>query len=187
MADRAEMEAFWDRWLEANRVAEDKRDWGILAEFYAEDATYGWNSGPKDSFMAMNRDEIRDLALGLEMRGLEGWTYPYQFTMIDDEQGLILGFWKQVSDQVRPDGTHYVIEGLGGSLFGYADGLFTWQRDFYDHMNAGTVFLEMIGNGQLSAGMTERIENGMKGIREPGHFSPATLPEALWPNEAGRL
>lgn len=179
---RAEMEDFWQRWLEANREAEEKGDWRFLAEeFYAPDATYGWNCGPKDSFMARNRDEIRDIALGLEMRGLEGWTYPYQFTMIDDAQGLILGFWKQTY------GDTYVIEGLGGSLFGYADGRFTWQRDFYDHMNAGAVFLEMIGNGELSAGMTERIENGMKGIREPGHYRPSELPEPLWPNEAGRI
>ena len=56
---REEMEAFWERWLDANRLAEEKGDWGVLAEFYAEDATYGWNSGPKDSFMAMNREEIR--------------------------------------------------------------------------------------------------------------------------------
>ena len=181
MADRAEMEAFWERWLDANRLAEEKGDWGPLAEFYAEDATYGWNCGPKDSFMARNRDEIRDLALGLEMRGLEGWTYPYQFTMIDDVQGLILGFWKQTY------GDRYVIEGLGGSLFGYADGRFTWQRDFYDHMNAGAVFLEMIESGDLSSGMTERIENGMKGVREPGHYRPSELPEPLWPNEAGRV
>ncbi|MCU1600315.1 MAG: hypothetical protein JWO22_1024 [Frankiales bacterium] len=187
MADRAEMEAFWERWLEANRLAEEKGDWGILADFYAQDATYGWNSGPKDSFMAMSREEIRDVALGLEMRGLDGWTYPYQFTMIDDRQGLILGFWKQVSSETRADGTNYVIEGLGGSLFGYADGAFTWQRDFYDHMNAGTIFLEMIGNGQLSQGMVERIENGMKGVREPGHYKPSELPEPLWPNEAGRI
>ena len=187
MADRAEIEAFWERWLEANRVAEEKGDWSILAEFYAENATYGWNSGPKDTFMAMGRDEIRELALGLEMRGLEGWTYPYQLTMIDDRQGLVLGFWKQVFSETRPDGTTYVVEGLGGSLFGYAHGLFTWQRDFYDHMNAGAVFLEMIENGQLSAGMTERIENGVKGIREPGHYHPSKLPEPLWPNEAGRV
>ena len=85
---REEMEAFWERWLEANREAEEKGDWRFLAEeFYAPDATYGWNCGPKDSFLARDREEIRDIALGLEMRGLEGWTYPYQFTMIDDRQG----------------------------------------------------------------------------------------------------
>jgi hypothetical protein len=35
--------------------------------------------------------------------------------------------------------------------------------------------------------MTERIENGMKGVREPGHYKPAELPEPLWPNDAGRI
>ena len=187
MPDRTEMEQFWERWLEANRVCEETRDWAPLADFYAEDASYGWSCGPKDEFMAMGRDEIRELALTLEMRGLDGWSYPYQVTMIDDVQGMVIGFWKQVSDETRADGSHYVVPGLGASWFGYADGLFTWQRDFYDHVNAGTLFLEMAGNGQLSPGMTERIENGMKGIREPGHFPPSQLPEPLWPNEAGHL
>jgi hypothetical protein len=187
MADRTEMEAFWQRWLDANRRAEQDRDWSILADFYTEDATYGWNSGPTDEFMAVGREQIRELALGLEMRGLDGWSYPYQFTLIDDVQGLILGFWKQVSDEERPDGSNYVIAGFGGSLFGYANGAFTWQRDIYDHMNAGTVFLEMAENKQLSPGMTERIEDSMKGVRAPGHFHPSELPEPLWPNEAGRL
>ena len=186
MSDRADMEAFWERWLEANRLCEGKKDWGPLADFYAEDATYGWNCGPKDDFMAMGREEIRTIALGLEMRGLDGWSYPYQLTMIDEKQGMIIGFWKQVSEQTRPDGSHYVVPGLGASWFGWETGLFTWQRDFYDHMNAGVLFLEMIGNGQLSQGMTERIENGMNGVREPGHYKPSELPESLWPNEAGR-
>jgi len=187
MDRRAEMEAFWQRWLEANRLCEEKKDWAPLADFYAEDASYGWNCGPKDEFMALGREQIRELALGLEMRGLEGWSYPYQVTMIDDRQGMIIGFWKQVSEHTRDDGTHYVVPGLGASWFGWADGLFTWQRDFYDHMNAGALFLEMATDGRLSQGMTERIENGMRGVREPGHFAPSALPEPLWPNEAGRL
>jgi hypothetical protein len=27
----------------------------------------------------------------------------------------------------------------------------------------------------------------LKGIREPGHYSPTKMPEPLWPNEAGRI
>ena len=183
MHDRAAMEAFWEDWLEANRQCEAKRDWGPLADFYAPEATYGWNCGPKDDFMAVGREEIRTIALGLEMEGLEGWTYPYQVTMIDDGKGLIIGFWKQVSDQTREDGSHYIVPGLGASWFGWANGQFTWQRDFYDHMNAGVLFLEMLGNGQLSEGMTARINSGMKGERLPGHYKPAELPVPLWPNE----
>ena len=36
-----------ERWVEANREAERKGDWRPLADFYADDATYGWNIGPE--------------------------------------------------------------------------------------------------------------------------------------------
>ena len=34
---------------------------------YTEDATYGWNYGPKKDPMVVGRDEIRDIALGQGM------------------------------------------------------------------------------------------------------------------------
>src|SRR5947208_1809369 len=83
---RDEMEAMWQRWLDTNKECEAQRDWRPLADLYVEDATYGWNSGPNDEFMAIGRDEIRAWALGLEMHGLEGWSYPYQGVLIDDRQ-----------------------------------------------------------------------------------------------------
>lgn len=181
MPDRKEIEEFWARWLEDNRECERNRDWSPLAAYYAEDATYGWNCGPDDEFMAVGRDEIRELALGLEMRGLEGWTYPYQVTVIDDVAGMVIGFWKQVAQVRRPDGSAYEVPGLGASWFGYADGQWTWQRDFFDHGNAGSLFLEMIGADVLSPGMRARIEAGMRGERQPGHFRRASLPAPLWP------
>ena len=84
---RAEMEEMVERWLEANRAGEAKKDWKHMAELYTEDATYGWNVGANDEFMAVGREEIREVALGLEMAGLEGWTYPYQKVLIDEQQG----------------------------------------------------------------------------------------------------
>ena len=60
-----------------------RSDWGPMADMYTEDATYGWNIGPNEEFMAVGRDEIRSIALGLEMAGLDGWTYPYQKVLID--------------------------------------------------------------------------------------------------------
>src|SRR4051812_32915692 len=70
---RDELEQMWQRWLDANKRCEADRDWRPMADLYTEDATYGWNNGPDDEFMAVGRDEIREIALGLEMRGLEGW------------------------------------------------------------------------------------------------------------------
>src|ERR1700683_4624109 len=132
--------------------------------------------------MAVGRDDIRDIALGLEMGGLDGWTYPYQKVLIDPEQGEIIGLWKQVADGSRPDGSPYVVAGLGGSWFRYAgNGQWAWQRDFFDVGNAGTVFLEMIGQGVLAAGMQERIERAMAGERLPGHYPRGKAPAELWP------
>jgi len=95
---RAELEEMVRRWLEANRAGEKKQDWRHMADLYTEDATYGWNVGPNDEFMVVGREEIREVALGLEMVGLEGWTYPYQKVLIDDAQGEVIGLWKQVAN-----------------------------------------------------------------------------------------
>lgn len=94
--DRAELEEMKERWLAANIEAEKAGDWKPLAEFYTEDATYGWNYGPKKDFMAVGREEIRELALGQEMEGLEGWEYPYQAWVIDEKTGDMIGLWKQI-------------------------------------------------------------------------------------------
>ena len=59
--DRAELEEMKQRWLDANVEAEKAGDWKPLADFYTEDATYGWNYGKDQDFMAVGRDEIRDL------------------------------------------------------------------------------------------------------------------------------
>ena len=101
---REQMEDWVERWLQVNRDAETGGDWKPLADFYTDDATYGWNIGPKEDVMCVGIGEIRDIALGLEMEGLEGWVYPYQKVLIDDKIGEIVGFWKQI---VRPrsDGT----------------------------------------------------------------------------------
>ncbi|HEY5244897.1 MAG TPA: nuclear transport factor 2 family protein [Acidimicrobiales bacterium] len=179
---REELEAMVERWLAINQRCEAERDWRPMAELYTEDATYGWNVGPNDEFMAVGRDEIRDVALGSEMAGLEGWSYPYQRVLIDDQLGEVLGLWKQVADATRDDGSHYEVAGLGGSWFRYAgDGQWSWQRDFFDVGNAGTVFLEMIGQGVLAAGMQERIERAMAGERLPGHYPRGKAPAELWP------
>ncbi len=69
--DRAELDEMVQRWVDENKRCEALGDWKPLAEMYTEDATYGWNYGPKDDFMAVGRDEIRDLALGQEMDGLK--------------------------------------------------------------------------------------------------------------------
>ncbi len=178
---RAELEEMVERWLAANRAGEANKDWHHMADLYTEDATYGWNVGPNDEFMAVGREEIREIALGLEMAGLEGWTYPYQKVLIDDAQGEVLGLWKQVADATKADGTNYEIAGLGGSWFRYGGNFqWSWHRDFFDVGNAGAVFMAMIADGTLLPGMQKRMESALSGERLPGHYRLGEAPVGLW-------
>lgn len=177
---RDELDEMVQRWLEANRRCEAEGDWRPLAEMYTPDATYGWNYGPKEEFMAVGREEIRDIALGLEMGGLDGWSYPYQEILVDERKGQVLGLWKQVADACRADGSTYEVAGIGGSWFRYAgDWMWSWQRDFFDFGNAAALFVEMMGDGTLSAGMARRLERVAAGS-QPGHYRLGQAPVGLW-------
>jgi hypothetical protein len=170
-----------ERWLEANRRAEADQDWRPMAELYTEDATYGWNLGPNEEFMVVGRDEIRDVALGLEMDGLQGWRYPYQKVLIDPVHGEVIGLWRQIADATRPDGSAYEVAGIGGSWFRYGgDFRWSWQRDFFDVGNATALFVEMIKAGTLSEGMRRRVERAASGDMAPGHFRVGEAPIGLW-------
>lgn len=177
---REELEQMVQRWLDTNKKCEQLGDWTLLADLFTEDATYGWNLGPRETFMAVGRDEIRDYALGREMGGLDGWTYPYQEVLIDERKAQVIGLWKQIADAKRSDGTSYEVAGIGGSWFRYAgDFKWSWQRDFFDFGNAAATFVEMIKDGTLSEGMTKRMERAAAG-EQPGHYSLGEAPVGLW-------
>ena len=176
---REELEEMVGRWLEANRRAEAEGDWRPMADLYTEDATYGWNLGPKEEFMVVGRDQIRDVALGLEMGGLDGWKYPYESILIDERQAQVVGFWRQVADATRSDGTEYEVAGIGGSWFRYAGKYqWSWQRDWFDYGNAAATFIEMIQADALSPGMKARMERSS--MKAPGHYPLGAAPVGLW-------
>ena len=177
---RAELEEMVERWLQANRDAEAAGDWRPMAELFTPDATYGWNYGPENDFMAVGRDEIRDIALGMEMGGLDGWQYPYQEVVIDEVKGFVIGFWKQVADARRADGSTYEVAGIGGSWFRYAgDFQWSWQRDWFDYGNAAALFIEMMKDGTLSEGMSARMHRSLGGDL-PGHYPVHQAPVGIW-------
>jgi hypothetical protein len=176
---REALEDWVERWLEANRAAERSGDWKPLADFYSPDATYGWNIGPKEDVMCVGIDEIRDIALGLEMEGLENWQYPYQKVIIDEKQGEIVGFWKQVATDA--DGSQSEIYGIGGSWFRLnADAKIEWQRDFFDFGHVQALYLELMKAGKLSKGMQKRIERSLAGEKLPGYYPLGQAPVPIW-------
>ncbi len=176
---REQLEDFVQRWLEVNREAERNGDWTPLADFYAEDATYGWNIGPKEDVMCVGKEQIRNIALGLEMGGLEGWTYPYQKVLIDEKIGEVVGFWKQVATD--SDGNSQEIYGIGGSWFRLnGQGLIEWQRDFFDFGHVQKLYLKLMQEGKLSKGMQERIQRSMAGEKLPGYYPLGQTPVPIW-------
>lgn len=183
---REELEDAVERWLQANRDAERTGDWTLLATFYTDDATYGWNIGPKEDVMCVGINEIRDIALGQEMEGLQGWRYPYQRVVIDDKQGEVVGFWKQVAPRPEGavDGHGFEVYGIGGSWFRYAGGgKWNWQRDFFDFGHVSALYLELIKAGTLpgfSREMQRRIERSVTGTKVPGYYPLGESPVPLW-------
>jgi hypothetical protein len=180
---REKLEAWVDRWLQANKDCEKAGDWRPLGDFYAPEATYGWNIGPKEDVMCVGVDEIRDVALGLEMEGLENWVYEYQKVLIDEKQGEIVGFWKQIVN--KSDGSQDEIYGIGGSWFRLTAGedgapLIEWQRDFFDFGHVAKMFANLIESGDLSEGMQNRIARSVAGEKLPGYYLLGQAPVPIW-------
>ena len=150
-----------------------------MPAFYADDATYATNICPKERVMCIGINEIRDIALGLEMAGLEGWKYPYQKVIIDDKIGEIVGFWKQVATD--GGGSESEIYGIGGSWFRLnADAKIEWQRDFFEFGHVQKLYLDLMKNGKLSKGMQERIERSLAGEKLPGYYPLGKSPVPIW-------
>lgn len=190
---RDEIEAFWETWLQVNRDAERSGDWRVMADWYAEDATYGWMLTPDEHFMAVGRDQIRDWAIGIEMDGFDGWHYDYMATVIDDRNAMVVGFWKQRSGIVDDrTGAEFEVPGLGGSWFGVGrdrDGSvkFVWQRDWFDFGAMAHTMGEVLKSGKAPDTLHQRLK--VFGLEVPGHYRPADLPSTVWPPpvEAGQF
>jgi hypothetical protein len=178
-ASREQLDEWVERWLQANKDAEAAGDWKPMADFYTEDATYGWNIGPKEDVMCVGRDQIRDVALGLEMESLENWVYEYQKVLVDEKLGEIVGFWKQIA--TKGDGTKDEIYGIGGSWFRLNDQLLIeWQRDFFDFGHVQKAFIKLIESGDLTPTMQKRIERSMAGEQLPGYYPLGQSPVGLF-------
>ncbi|MAQ16331.1 MAG: hypothetical protein CMN30_18365 [Sandaracinus sp.] len=168
---REELQRMVDRWMEANRVAEATGDWvSTLGACYHDDAIYRWNIGPNEEFVAEGIDAIRDNALGIQMDGFQGWTYPYDRILIDDQQGEVVGFWRQVAPVTRADGSRIEVPGVGGSWFRYGGDLkWSWQRDFFDLGNVFNALGEVAAVGGLSEPVKRKIHTMARGQKLAGH------------------
>lgn len=176
---RAEMEEMGERWLEANRQAEATGDWIThLGAMYHDDAVYRWNIGPNEEFVAVGKHEIEQNAVGIQMEGFDGWSYPYDRYVIDTEIGEMVGFWRQVAPVKRADGSEIVVTGCGGSWFQYGgDFKWRWQRDFFDLGNVFVAFGEVAALGGLSDAVKSKIHRMARGETLAGHVTLRPKPK----------
>jgi hypothetical protein len=179
-AARAELEEMMQRWLDAHRRAEATFDWkNTLGAHYTEDAEYRWDLGPDQTFVAHGLQEIREVAIGEQMEGFDGWSYPYERVVIDEQKGEIVGFWRQVSPFKRSDGSFYAVPGLGSSWFRYA-GNFKWshQQDFFDLGSVVATLRDLAGAGLLPDKLKRKMQMLSRGQRMAGY---APRPERASP------
>jgi ketosteroid isomerase-like protein len=118
-----EIRAAYDRLVATrDRVEAGELGWDALADFFTEDATFidpAWGR-------VEGREAIRKY-LEESMAGLEGWTFPREWTAVLDGARLVSA-WQNRLPGRRADGTPY--QALGVSVMHYAgDGKFSYEED----------------------------------------------------------
>jgi len=134
---REEIQATFDRFVAANRKAEEDGSWERLAEFYTDDAVYVYAGLAAGGMVeAHGRDEIRKLVLARDMVDYRGWTFPHEWAVIDGDR--IVTRWQNRGPGKRADGSYYEAPGI--SVIEYAgNGKFKHQWDLYDRLSVKAV------------------------------------------------
>lgn len=104
----------YDRLIEARSRAErGELGWENLASFFTEDATFidpAWG----------RIEGLENITRFLEesMAGLEGWTFPQEWTLVEGDR--LVSCWQNRLPGERPDGSPYQAPGI--SILHYAGG-----------------------------------------------------------------
>ena len=117
-----------ERFIAANRVAEERRDWTVLGEFYAADAIYEYDTGSSRT-VASGPDEICRLVLVRDQLGWLNWTFPFEAFAVQGDHAFTR--WWNRGPGVRPDGSYWQVIGMSHLTFA-DDRHFAAQIDLFD-------------------------------------------------------
>jgi ketosteroid isomerase-like protein len=109
-----EVRELMERFVATSLAGDASRNWAPLADFYAEDAVYRYTMGKAGMRVARGRDEVRRLVMQRDMAGFEGWSFPYEWVVVDGPK-VITKWWNQ-APAVREDGSPYRIVGNSNIL-----------------------------------------------------------------------
>lgn len=133
MADAAEVRAAYERLVELRgQIEQGEQPWSALAEeCFTEDAVYidpAWGRYEGREAITRFMDE--------SMQGLDGWTFPEEWTMVDGDR--VVSFWWNRLPGERPDGTPWQAPGV--SILDYAgDGRFSRSLDLLNMVEVGEI------------------------------------------------
>lgn len=104
-----------------DRIERGELSWDALADFFTDDATFidpAW--GRVEGREAICRFLVESMA------GLEGWTFPREWTMVEGDR--VVSLWQNRLPGRRPDGAPWQAPGV--SILVYAgDGRFCFEED----------------------------------------------------------
>ena len=131
----AEARATYARYVQARTdVEQGTKTWSELAEFFTEDAVFidpAWGRSE-------GREHLAEF-MGKSMQGLEDWTFPEGWTMVEGNR--IVSFWWNRLPGQREDGTPFQAPGV--SIIHYAgDGRFSYELDILNMAEVGELFSE---------------------------------------------
>ena len=102
----------------------EPNDFGVLADFYTEDAVYidgAWGR--------LEGGEVIAKWLVASMVGMEDWKFPVEFTAIEGNDVVVK--WTQIMPRLRDDGTPYRQSGYSRLIYA-GGGKFSYEEDAYN-------------------------------------------------------
>ena len=132
---REEVQRALETFLDIRAKVEAKKlNWDALADLYTEDAVCVDSAWGR----MVGREAIRKWMCD-SMQGLEDWTFPIEWTMIDGNRVVIRSF-NRLPGQ-RPDGTYYEAP-LMHYLIYAGNGKFSFEEDLYNMAHVMELLIE---------------------------------------------
>ena len=124
---RAEMEEMVERWLEANRAGEAKKDWKHMADLFTEDVAYTEHHYG----VFHGREAVRDWIVAV-MAPFPHMRFPSDWIAYDDENDAVVIMIKNLLDHpTDPEGEPFWFPNWTRLVYA-GDGLFSSEEDIYN-------------------------------------------------------